>query len=150
MPTIYDVAIDQMYALFKVTWDADTPAVNGSVIPQVFYDGVTGGEPPHNAAWARIQIRHIDAPQATLGDTTTKRRFENTGVLLIEISAANETTSDKTLAQNLAKIAKSAFQGKTSANGAVWFRDVRVQEIGTVGPWYRLSVVAEFRYDELV
>jgi hypothetical protein len=53
-----------------------------------------------------------------------------------------------TLADRLCKIAAEAFEGRHTPGG-VWFRNVRMREVGPDGPWVQHNVVAEFTYDEL-
>jgi hypothetical protein len=53
------------------------------------------------------------------------------------------------LSDDLATIAKNAFEGVTTSPGRVIFRDVRSQEIGQEGQWFQTNVLADFEYDEI-
>lgn len=163
MPSTFDAARDEIQAAFTVAWDAGTPAVTGTTAPEIFYEGVARGtkgtnlvddsEPPHDAAWTRIFIRHNLGEQATLSDESGVRRFEKFGTITIQVFAplAEGTGgSPPSFAGLLAEVAKSAFEGKRTLPGNVWFRDVRINEVGVSGPWFQVNVLAEFRYDELV
>jgi len=148
MTALFDVARDEILGRFKTQWDADTPAVNGTVIPTIFYEGInTLGDQPHDAAWAQIFIRHNDAFQRTLGPAGS-RRFTKLGIVTVQIFVPLETGVGLTLMEALAKIAEDAFEGKTTINN-IWFRNVRIIEVGVEGPWYQANVLADFEYDSL-
>jgi hypothetical protein len=140
-----------MYGAFKTAWDANTPAVTpDSTVPQVYYEGVgTAGPGPQDAPWARASIRHTLGGQSTLSNENGARRFEKSGIITIGIFTPFETGGGLVLSENLAVIAKAAFEGKSTASN-VWFRDVRINEVGADGPWFHVNVVAEFIYDEIV
>jgi len=150
MPATFDTARDEILGAFTVKWNADTPAVNGGLIPEIFYEGIgEEGDKPHDAAWARIQIRHNLGEQQALGPSTDRRRFTKLGIVTVQIFAPLEKGLGLSLAEELAKVAKAAFEGK-STTSAVWFRNVSINEIGVDSAWYNMNVVAEFRYDEFV
>ena len=52
------------------------------------------------------------------------------------------------LAQKSAIIARDTFEGVGTASG-IWFRNVRIQEIGATGTWYQMNIIADFEYDEI-
>jgi hypothetical protein len=47
------------------------------------------------------------------------------------------------------KVVVDAFEGKTSASGSVWFRNVRLIEAGQDGDWHVSTVIADFEYDQV-
>jgi hypothetical protein len=144
-------AKNEMFSAFKVAWDANTPGVtpDGSV-PYVYWDGVPDDTPPPpDAPYARIRIRHGPSEQASLAGAVGSRRFERFGTITVQVFTPLSATDPPTLGENLAAIARAAYEGQSTAS-QVWFRNVRANEIGEDGPWYQWNVVAEFRYDELV
>jgi len=146
MPADVTTARDDIYTTFHVKWDADTPAVNGGAVPEVFRDGI--GEPtdkPTTAAWSRIQIRHAAGAQDGFG--TGEIRTTKSGLVTVQIFQPLSTSPDTTLAEDLAKIAKSAYEGEVTAN-CVRFRDVTINEVGPTDAWYQINVVATFEYTE--
>lgn len=151
MPAEFDVARDDMLGVFKTKWDADTPAVNGGAIPGVYYDGVgEAGPGPHDEAWARVQIRHNLGEVAGIGGPAgARQRTRKLGILTVQVFSPLEAGGGLTLAENLAKVAKSAFEAVVTTNGVI-FRNVRAVEVGEDGPWYQINVIAEFEYDEFV
>lgn len=147
LPT-FDSARDEILGLFKTYWDAETPGVNGSVIPDVDWPGVgLPSVPPAAAAWARIRVKHATSRQTTFG-TTGNRRFTRPGLVSVQVFSPLDKGIGLSLAEKLAIIARDAFEGRSTATG-IWFRNVRIQEIGPSDAWYQMNVIAEFQYDEL-
>ena len=49
---------------------------------------------------------------------------------------------------DLAKVISDALEGTTTARG-VWFRNVRLKEIGSDTPWFQVNINSDFYYEEL-
>lgn len=151
MVATFLTARDEIQSIFKVTWDADTPAITGGAIPKIFFEGV--GEKdfsPSAAPWARISIRHTLGEQATLSDENGKRRFEKFGIVTVQIFVPLKSDDVLTLFEQLAQVGKKAFEGEETTTSNIWFQNVRINEVGVDDPWFQVNVVAEFRYDELI
>jgi hypothetical protein len=117
-------------------------------VPIVYYEGIGRPDRPDPVRpWAQTSLRHAAGSQATLSDDTGRRRFQKVGIVAISIFAP--LAKGLELGELLAEIAKAAFEGR-STPGGVWFRNVRILEVGIDGPWFQWNVLAEFRYDELV
>jgi hypothetical protein len=149
MTTLSD-ARNQMFERFWTDWQANTPAVNSGVVPEVRWQGDDSGDKPDaSAAWARIGILHATAGQETFG-TVGNRCFGRTGQVIIQIFAPLSRGEGLTQAEALAMIAQNAFEGKTAGpGGEIWFRDVVINEIGPDAAWFQFNVTATFNYDEL-
>jgi hypothetical protein len=147
MNMTYRGAKDEMFAALKTLWDAETPAVYGGAIPTIFWDGVPPAQPVATASWAFVTLRHVAGSQVSLSDPAGLRRFEKNGI--ITVSVFSPLIKGLALGEKLAEIAKKSFEGK-STPGGVWFKNVRIVEVGPDGPWFMWNVLAEFRYDELV
>ncbi len=144
-------AKDEIYGAFQAVWDAGAAALNGGVTPPVAYEG-RAFTTPSGAAWARIRIRHTLGGQATLAGglgLPSKKRFRKTGIVTVSIFIPVEAGGDTLLAEQLASLAKTGFEGQVTAS-QVWFRDVVAPEVGVDGPWFQQNVLATFEYDELV
>lgn len=150
MPADFSTARDEMQAAFKTAWDAGTPTVTGGQVPQVYWDGIgkENGQ-PGSSPWAEIFIRHAGSGSPTLHNEIGKRRVTKFGIITVLIFAPLEDGHGLTLVEGLAEVAKTAYEGQYTSSG-VWFRNVRIQEIGVDGPHYQANVVSEFQYDELV
>jgi hypothetical protein len=134
-------ARDEMSTLFNDAWEASAYAA----FP-VMWDDV--GEPVGAARspWARFSVRHADGGQATLASIGGVRRWRREGTIFVQLFApANEGLSRL---DEMAIVAMRAFEGKTTAGG-VWFRDVRLREVGVDGNWQQFNVLADFEYDEI-
>lgn len=146
----------EIYALFQTAWLAD--ALSDGV--PVLYEGkkatvptdAESGEPVDAPSWARVSLRHntdqTGGTQASAGgDANGTRVYDREGVVSVQIF----TTPGKglRLADNLGSIAQKAFQGKTTSPGGIWFRHVRIVEVGASGDWYQTNVLAEFVYQEV-
>ena len=151
MVATFTQARDDILTQFRTTWNADTPAVNGGKIPQVFYEGVAEEDAlPQDDAWARIVIRHTLANQSSLSDDSGQRRFEKIGIVTVQVFTPLKDGKGTELGEGLAQVAKKAYEGKHTLTSNVWFRNVRINEIGVDGPWFQMNVLADFIYDELV
>lgn len=135
MTYTYDQAYDLMMALFKAAWDTTGH--------EIFWENVENKRETDNTAFARIDISHSIGSQATLGGPA--RSFRRVGAITIRIY----TQAGKGLQESyqLAKVAADAFEGKST--GGIWFRNVRINEVGRQGAYYQLNVVVDFEYDEI-
>jgi hypothetical protein len=135
----YAQAVDEMLALFKAAW-VDT-AHYGAV-----YEDLPGAKPTAQDTWARPVVRFADGHQGSLGDTTTGRMWTRVGSVIVQVfTPVGRGLSPARVAANI--VAK-AYEGVASPGG-VWFRNVRLQEIGADGDFVQVNVVADFTYDEV-
>jgi hypothetical protein len=88
----------------------------------------------------------VGGNQASLANDGGRRRWERTGLVTVQIFVpAGEGLSE---AYSLAKTVADAYEGTTTASG-VWFRNVRVNEVGADGAWFQVNALIEFIYDEI-
>lgn len=146
LPSFGD-ARDEILGLFNAAWTANAGAVNGGTVPQVAWPGVNAEVPDPEAAHVRVFLRHVDGRQVTFGQVG-QRRFNRKGLVTIQVFTPNAKRTGLSLAENLATIARDAYEGIGTASG-IWFRNVRIQEVGPDNGLYQMNVVAEFEYDEL-
>lgn len=149
MATDINTAYDEMLEAFKTAWDAGAGTYNGGTVPEVRYDGVgEQGPPDGEEPWARVTIRHAGGFQATLLGDAQVTRFRRDGIITVQVFFPL-SRGGLSNARSLAGVAKSAYEGQATASG-VWFRNVRIQEVGPDGPWYNVNMLADFEYDECV
>lgn len=147
LPT-YPSAVDELLGLFKAHWDAETPALNGGSPVHVEWPGVdSGSPPPPDKPYARVRVRHTSSQQLTFGPVGS-RRFNRPGFVTVQVFAPLTRGFGLTFAENLAIIARDAYEGRGTASG-IWFRRSTVQDIGEDGTWHQMNVVVEFEYDEM-
>lgn len=150
MAADYTTAISEMFGLFKAAWDAGAGAYNGGTVPEIRWDGIGEAGPPEGEApYARVTVRHGSSPQASLTSGAGFVRYENSGIITVQVRYPLKSGGFSANAKGLAQVARAAFQGKKTAS-QVWFRNARINEVGPAGAYYLINVVAEFLYDELV
>lgn len=138
MTATFQVAKDEILGLFKTAWDTTGY--------EAIYENV-GDDPPGSAdPWARATLRHFAGGQASLANDNGRRRWEREGNIVIQIFVpAGDGLSE---AYDLAKIVADAYEGAATAS-QVWFRNVRIQEVGPDKSWFQVNVIADFTYDEV-
>lgn len=102
-------------------------------------------DPPNDAAWVRVAIRHNASNQETLGGVGN-RFFTRGGSAFIQVFGRLNKGSRE--ADTLAQQARAVFEGKTIAN-EIRILDVIVREIGPDEAWYQVNVEAQFEYTEI-
>ena len=148
MTATFDEASDAMASQFWEAWKAATPDLNDGNVIQVRWPGVAEAEPPAgNVPWARFTINHFDSAQQTLAPSPD-RVFNRAGIITVQIFAPLNAEGGLLLLRQLCTIAKNAYEGISTSNG-IWFRNVRIQEVGATKNWYQHNVLAEFTYDEI-
>ncbi len=138
MSATYAEAVDVILGLFKTVWDT-----SGHI---ALYENVAGDIPTAVAPWARVTLRNVDGRQGSLAGALGVQRFDRDGLLTVQIFVpAGEGLSE---AHTLSKIVADAYEGVAGDNG-IWFRNVRVNEIGPDGDWFQTNVLVDFTYDEI-
>jgi len=94
--------------------------------------------------FVEFMIRHAGGQQDTLGGIG-HRSFIRVGTAVARVFTP--TGKGLSSAYDLAKSIVDAYEGVHSPNG-VWFRNVRIQEMGTDGNFFELQVLIEFEYNE--
>lgn len=136
MSLTYKQAIDDIQTIFLNT-------ITPSGV-QVHWENVRDQRDLSEDPWIQFVIRHASGRQASLGGVGG-RDFERQGTAV----AAIFVPIGKGLSESydIAKTVADAYEGVTSPNG-VWFRNVRIQEIGRDGEFHQTQVLAEFEYYE--
>ncbi len=143
MTATFEEAVDDILTMFKDAWDTtgfgviyeNVVAAEGSTVP-----------PTSTDPWARVMVRHVTGNQSSLSGGLGTQRYTRTGVLIVQIFVpVGEGLSQ---ALQLGKIVADAYEGKASPL-QVWFRNVRVNEVGPDGDWYQVNTIANFTYDEV-
>lgn len=136
----YQQAKDEMFDVFKAAWDTTKYA------DRVHYEDVYKPRGKNDDPWATVTLQHASGYQSTLSGAIGSRTFTRTGFITVQVF----TPTGKGLqeAYELARVVSDAFEG-TSTPGGVWFRNVRLNEVGRDGEFFQLNVVIEFRYDEI-
>lgn len=141
MSADFETAVDEIFDLFAAAWNTTGYPVDYENLRN---DGTTVKVPPSTRTpWARVNLRHVTGGNAAIGN----KLFDRGGVLTVQIFIVVGVSL--TPAYQLAKTVANAFQGQSTPS-AVWFRNVRINEIGNDGSWYQTNVLADFEYDERI
>ncbi len=130
-------ANDDILALLKAAWDQTGH--------EMFYDDIREQRETDQTPWAQVVVRHAAGQQDTLGGVGN-RSFLRLGVVIVTINTPSG--SGLSTAYALAKVVADAYEGVSSPNG-VWFRNVRINELGRDGTFYRTNVLIDFEYSEM-
>ncbi len=112
--------------------------------PMLFEDR-PGDKPGTSTPWARVSIRHNQGDQEALSNPIGQNLFFRDGLLTVQIFTPMGAGLHS--ADTLAKVIADALEGR-STPGGVWFRRVRIKEIGPDGAFFQLNVIGEFEYSE--
>lgn len=136
----FTLARDEILAQVDSVW-------SGTGHPMAWPDVDTKGEIPPSTAipWARTTITHTTGQQTALANHDGRRRFTHTGFVTIQVFSP--TGTGITTGYSLAQSVVAGLQGVTTLN-RVWFRNVRMNEVGIDGHWHQINVIADFEYDQ--
>lgn len=142
-------ARDEMFDMLDAEWTTKAGAVTGGAAPLIIWQGEEPETPPSREAgpYARATVRHFTGGQATLGSVGS-RRFNREGAIFVQCFAPLGIGNPLTIAERLGRIARDAFEGRSSPGG-IWFRNPRLNEVGPADGWFQVNVVAPFTYDEV-
>lgn len=136
-------ARDYILGVFKAAWD---PTAFPAIYPNSANDPDDGGDTPSANVWARATIRHADGFQSSLtGPLENIKRHTRIGVVTIQIFG--KVGDGSTAAYDAAQIVLNAYE--KSSGIPVWFRRVRLNEVGTRGPFEQINILADFTYDDV-
>lgn len=130
-------AVDAIFDIFKAAWDpTGFPAV---------YSDKEGEIPASETVWARATIKHATGNQSSLAGEVGTRRFTATGIVTVQVFAP--VGDGSTECYKAALLVQSAYEDARHPN--VWFRGVRIQEVGESGAFQQQNVTATFSYDHV-
>ena len=134
------IARDEVMALLAPA----IAALGGDVV--VRWQGVGSAEPPDGGLrWLRVTMNHNDGRQASLAGATPVKRWNRTGLVMVQCFAPLAKGSVKE-AVKMAAAVQLALQGKPTSSG-VWFRSCTIQEVGSDKFWFQVNMTSIFVYD---
>jgi len=107
--------------------------------------------PDGSKFWCRISKQTVFEEQATLSTcegAPGQKKYTASGLVFVQLFCPKSESNAFGLGEQLAKIARDAFRGKSTENN-IWFRNVRINEIPDEELYERFNIVGEFEYDEL-
>jgi hypothetical protein len=134
----------EIYNTFLSGWnDAGLPVVNTGPNKNLFWQDVKGEMPKNpDFPFARAFIQHVETEQVTLQSEPGERVYARYGLATFMLHAP--TGSGYTTAYEIAERVIRRFQ---AADGCIWFKNVRLEEMGGYGNYVRIDVLVEFRYE---
>lgn len=121
--------------------------------PKIYWEHVGDNDtPPQDKFWLRVHRTTLDSDQGTLSNCVGQigaRRFENIGILTVELAAPVTAVKSAYLLAKCGQIIQAHLRKRVTAS-IVRFKGVRIDDsIGVVNRFNRLNVVAGFEYDEI-
>jgi hypothetical protein len=137
MSLTYEQAVDEIHELWQAAWEETGY--------DFFYDEIADDRSATNDPFAYFMVRHSLGQQASISGGNGFAMYERRGNAITQIF----TPTAKGLPERyqLSKVVSDAFEGK-STPGGVWFRNLRINEIGREGQFFQTNVTVEFLYDE--
>lgn len=129
-------AVDAIGKVFKDAWDT----TGGAAV----YDDLPGSVPTSETLWARLTIRHALGGQSSLTGGTGTTRWGADGTVFVQVFAP--MADGAVAARAAAHVVMNAFR---DAKLHVWFRNVRMNEVGASGAFFQINVLSTFTYDEV-
>lgn len=133
--TTLNEAREAIYGLFNTAWADRTPLT---------FDNERF-DPPDDAAWVRLTVRHTGSFQETLGPPG-RRKFMRTGSCFAQIFVPIDQGVKE--ADTLATVAREVFEGVSISGTTVRFLDTIMRESGPEKKLYGVVIEANFEYDE--
>lgn len=128
--------IDSMLTVFKTAWDLlGYPAT---------YTDIPAETPVADTVWARAIVRHATGGQGSLTGDSGTVKWDRRGVLWIQVFAPIGAGSVQGL-----QAAQQLINAYQAERGPVWYRNIRMNEMGADGAWERFDVKADFEYDDV-
>lgn len=102
------------------------------------------GDTPTDTKWIRATVRHATGRQSSLSNEFGVRKFTKAGLLMVQCFAP--VGDGELAARDLADVFVEKLE--TITNSPVWYRNIRLNEVGKDGPAVQVNVMAEFQYDD--
>lgn len=145
MANTYEEARAALSAFARTSWLAALVVVSLPSTTPIAYDNLNFDPPEDGSTWARLNIQHITADRASLGSPDTCR-FRREGLLSIQIFVP---LGDGTLvADQIADSLVEAFED-VGAIENIWFRNIRMKEVGSDGTFHQVNVEVDFTFDRV-
>lgn len=143
-------ARDLMASIFSVAWLAyDWPSLGLAMPPSIEWQGRGGdSEPDSSLPYARWAATHSAMPQASLADADGDVKFNSQGIITVQCKAPLSSGQGFEVAERMAIIARNAYRSKELPD-CIWFRNARIQEVGSDAGWFLFNAFIEFDYDEV-
>lgn len=140
MSLTFSQANDELLATVKAAYDS----ISGD--KEIYWESVAGDRATDNRRFFQVFVRHRTGQNAGFPSASGSSKYRRDGDVTIQcFHTVGYGLSDSYVD---AKVFADAFEGK-STSGGIWFRNVRINEVGRDGQFNQLNLIAEFVYDEI-
>lgn len=151
MALTYIEAKDEMLTMLQTAWNAQAAAIV-TYIPIILYQGI---EPkniqPSDKYFGKCDIFVLSDNQKTLSTNVgqaSQRRYNNKGILQLQIMCPLSDVQNSDRGAKLANIAKLAFRGKQSPCGIVFYNAMYTPSLSTE-VFSKHIMTVEYNFDEI-
>ena len=134
------------------TFAESRDAIGGLIVPAwntatssatLLFDNLPGDRPDPPALFGRLTIRHTEGSRVALGNST---RFRRSGTIFLQIfvPSSDGMGNADSIVQTMVETIEDAGQVQN-----MWFRDVRMREVGSDGAYHQVNVEAGFTFDRM-
>jgi hypothetical protein len=138
MSLTFEQAADDILSMLKNTID------DNDINLKLYYENTRDEKTTDMSPWAPVILRTAGSSGPTLGGKG-HRAFTRFGVMIVTVNTPSASGLSSSYA--LAKVVADIYEGESSPNG-VWFRNVRINELGRFGAFYQTNVLVDFEYHE--
>lgn len=132
---------DSLLSYFRQTWLSN----EASKFVDLFYSDSKVNRPTSDRTpFCRVTVQHGVTVQNSLSGSRELKIYRNNGILTAQLFTLVGDGLSKS--DQITKVVQDAFEGQ-AVNG-IWFRNVRVNEIGMDGDRYQTNILVDFSYDE--
>lgn len=148
MALTFDEAYDMITARLITQWALGTPAIVGTVPELRFEDVEKAGASVPKKTFGRFVMNQVTGPQASLRNGEHGQRYENNGIIIVQLLIERKNETDAKVARQLSKLVVDIFRDPTFP-GCFIFRNIRVPRLEPEPTFLRRNVVLEYQFDEL-
>ena len=156
MTSTYIEAYNEMVKMLNDAWTTGTPAIT-TYIPDINWQGNEyEGEQFVDKYYATFEVQVVDEVQKTLQgslDGNGARRYNNIGVVIIDIYAPISISNHMLKLRELSVVARNAFRGKESPSGVVFYNakfvEAGLATAASSSNFYKSVVTAEYSFDDI-
>lgn len=147
MALSYDEAYDAITTYFTAEWAAKADDIVGYV-PDIRFAGIEEKEKP-TVTFVRFVMNPVSSPQSTLRNAEYGQRYENNGIIIVQLLVERKSVQAEAQARKLAQVAQGIFRDP-GFPGCFIFRNIRINNLEPEATWLRKNVITEYQFDELV
>lgn len=143
---------EEIFRRAGLAWQEAHLQVTGKPAPVASCAG-NGVERPNllDIPWCYVEVKSVggDRRGVSEADTHGNVRYENFGVIIIQVFAPRSGASGKQLARDLADQVRNRFRGHIT-QGGVAFYEARIDDsIPPEANWWQVNAIAEWEFDEM-